>query len=268
MPKMCVSQDVTETLQKESYWASYNIPYLLNKQMHYPEAVVKFGSFFNYSTYARPEIFRANQGSITDLAGMKSIMRWNDYQTSNLSLIPMDNCDKTPTKKCTPAFSPTLVIANRQDLAGVETEETAGPLFKYFTRSAFGAIDSKIVSSKDVKKMMGHMISGPTSRPYSANYIAPFKWSASGFDGVANNHVGMPDLYDFDFYTSEELVGDVIYHKSTVAPATDVNARYAGKFAPYQGFLVAVLLSVFGLAGYIYVSKKNAGEEYNPMSGQ
>lgn len=272
MPGKMAAADVSAFLVNQTYWASYNIPFLLNNDMKYPELVKSFGSFFDYNKYARPEIFKANQGGINSVHDMKMMMRWNDYQTSKYSTVPKDNCKlatdgANPDEGvCDPAQNPQLVIANRADLAATYTLKNGGPIWGFLTQNPFGAIDSKIVSSNGIKQMMGHMISGPTSTPYAAPYIEPFNWDGSAFKNDPRRN-GMPNQYDFDFCTSAELVSDNICDNK-LDYLTDYNPRYAGKFAPYQGFMLGVLIAVLGLAVYIFISKKNNPDDYNPMTGQ
>ena len=263
MPMYCKTQDVTDVLVKQSYWASYNIPYLLYDRMNYTATEKQYGTFFSYTKYARPEIFARQQGNITDLDGMKAMMRFNNYKNDKYSLIP--NCAGTTDGKCVPAHSPQLSIANRADLGAPGlTNLTGGPLFAYMGQGAFGAIDSKVIGSKDIMAMKGYLISGPTYQPQYG--IDTFNWASSAFVGKKwNTKLGMPDLYDFDYYSAHELVGDVLIHKSVKPAPTDVNDQYKGKFAPYQGFLLGVLIAILGMAAFIFNLKKTTEAEYNPM---
>ena len=80
-----------------------------------------------------------------------------------------------------------LAIASRMDLS-------TGPLTS--GASATGAIDAKISSASWMTSADGAMRvlakSGPTSETQK-----PFQWSTSAFNNIS--HLGMPDLYSFDW---------------------------------------------------------------------
>lgn len=64
---------------KSGYWASYNIPF--HKTVYnwsgYPLLVHKLGLDYSYDLAPRAKIFRRDQGTVTDMASMKYIMRYN-----------------------------------------------------------------------------------------------------------------------------------------------------------------------------------------------
>lgn len=61
------------------YWPSYNIPFHENiyNMSGYNVFVKKYGLDFSYELAPRAKIFRRDQGKVTDMTTMKSIMRYN-----------------------------------------------------------------------------------------------------------------------------------------------------------------------------------------------
>lgn len=107
LPGVVEAQDVTEILVRDSYWASYNIPYFSNifNLSGFARLEEKYGDFFSYTRNARARLFRRDQGSVVDVPSLQRLMRYNDYQHD-----PLSHCD------CSPPFSAELAIAARGDL--------------------------------------------------------------------------------------------------------------------------------------------------------
>lgn len=64
---------------KSGYWPSYNIPFheKVYNLSGYPMLVQRLGLDYSYDLTPRAKIFRRDQGTVTDLASMKYIMRYN-----------------------------------------------------------------------------------------------------------------------------------------------------------------------------------------------
>jgi len=158
--------DVTDQLER-GYWASYNVPYFpkIYNQSGYPDFVVKYGNDFSYQMAARAQIFRRDQGKVTDLATFKEVLRYNDYLHD-----PISHGD------------PGRAICSRFDL---EQNPSAG-----------GCYDTKVTNVEKFKKLNSDVINGPTT----VHNIPPFRWTP-----VFNetSHVGLPSLYNFNFITLE-----------------------------------------------------------------
>ena len=188
IPGNCTFKDVTQVLRDTGYWASYNIPYFPNiyQVSGFEDMYKKYGDFFSYTQYARPRIFKQRHGAVTDLATMQWLMQYNDYKNDPLSLIT--NC--TPT--CNPKYSPLLAIASRGDLALANATLPAG-IEGYYSRSAFGAYDSKIISSTLLNQQYpaGRIFCGPTPQQ------PLFTWKGFG----ENPPPGEPNEYDFKWVT-------------------------------------------------------------------
>ena len=75
--------DMTEWLENETYWASYNIPYFkdIYNACGYPAKVEEWEpKAMSWEEGARAQIFRRDHHKVIDLASMARIMRYNDYQ--------------------------------------------------------------------------------------------------------------------------------------------------------------------------------------------
>ena len=70
------------------YWASFNVPFYnsVYEHMGYPSMVKKFGNYFTHDLCPRAQIFRRDQGKVTDIDALKKIMRYNDYQNDPYSI--------------------------------------------------------------------------------------------------------------------------------------------------------------------------------------
>ena len=131
--------DVTDYLRK-GYWPSYNMPFsneIYNISGYKVEKNEEgISENIEYTQCSRAKIFKRDQESIKSLEDFKKMMRYNNYKEDNLS-----------------SSDPTQTIACRADLIDGQ--------FK----NCFGAIDSKIISVKEVlnNQLIQHIISGPTN---------------------------------------------------------------------------------------------------------
>ncbi|XP_022092665.1 phospholipase B-like 1 isoform X2 [Acanthaster planci] len=166
IPGLVVSEDQTAIL-RAGYWPSYNVPFyeIIYDMSGYPMMEKKMGDFFSYQLTVRAEIFRRDQGTVTDMKSMMAIMRYNDY------------LHDTYSKK-----DPSSSICSRFDLRA--TDPFAG-----------GCTDTKVTNLQMAKTMSAWAISGPTT----SHGLPVFKWT-SRFN---NSHVGLPESYDFPFVLME-----------------------------------------------------------------
>jgi hypothetical protein len=90
LPGMVVSADESGVLNATGYWASYNVPYFKEVFDLSGNAAMEqqWGSLFSYNNYSRAVQFRRLAPTITDLDGMKRVMRYNNYLVDPSSLIP------------------------------------------------------------------------------------------------------------------------------------------------------------------------------------
>lgn len=198
--------DVTHVLRETGYWASYNINYFedLYKISGYEEMEQEQGTFWSYTKYARPEIFRRNQTYIKTVEDMQRMMRYNDYLNDVFSIIP--NCTGADAA-CNEAHTAMLTIASRGDLMELfnTTEENIrvyGPLYDWVAQGCFGAIDSKIASYKNRHHLTGLVISGPTN-----DQQPTFAWGENANCPKSQQPAGGASTFDFPWvsFTPSDL---------------------------------------------------------------
>jgi hypothetical protein len=188
--------DVTHVLRATGYWASYNINFFkdLYNISGYEEMFEEQGTFWSYTKYARPEIFKRNQSNIETIEHMQRMMRYNDYQNDVFSVIP--NCTGADAA-CATLRTSMLTIASRGDLMPVystpaENIKVYGPLYAFVAQGCFGAIDSKIATYKHRHALRGLVISGPTN-----DQQPTFSWGENANCPMSQKPTGTPTTYDF-----------------------------------------------------------------------
>lgn len=196
IPGYVARGDESKQLRQNGYWASYNIPYFreIYDISGYKAVEEQQGTFWSYTKYARPEIFRRNNTDITDVYGMMRMMRYNNYLYDPLSAIP--NCTGAPNNVCETPRTSMLTIASRGDLMTVynttaENIAHYGPLYSWVAQGCFGATDSKIASWKNRRSLTGYIISGPTN-----DQQPTFRW---GEPGVCSGPTPPGCATEFDF---------------------------------------------------------------------
>lgn len=134
IPGFCQLADVTQELNQRGFWPSYNIPYFSNiyNISGYPEQFVKYGNGYSYENCPRALIFNRNSSTINTFEQFQAMMQYNDYEIDPLS-----------------QGSPMNAISSRADILSTKPK-------------AFGGVDSKITSSKQVPTLSCTAISGPT----------------------------------------------------------------------------------------------------------
>jgi len=173
IPGYFESADVTDVVNKQGYWPSYNIPYFkdIYNVTGYPALVQKYGDAFSYDNCPRAKIFRQRQGKAQTLETMQSLMRYNDWLNDPLSL----GC-------------PLNQLASRADVAPKNV-----PMCR---RSAFGAINAKIAQASWMKTFGSSIIAGPTTQS-----IPPFEWTPEVESEFPHSkHYGQPRRFDFDWF--------------------------------------------------------------------
>ncbi|XP_066530798.1 phospholipase B-like 1 [Hoplias malabaricus] len=166
IPGLVEYSDQTQTLRR-GYWPSYNIPFhqKIYSLSGYEEMWKDYGDDFSYDLCPRAKIFRRDQGSVTDLASLKHIMRYNDYKNDPYSM--GDSCKS---------------ICCRNDLRG----EHASP---------GGCYDTKVTDFFLAKKFVSEALNGPTTE----GGLPPFSWDK--FNSTV--HQGLPPIYNYSFITMQ-----------------------------------------------------------------
>lgn len=78
LPGTVMMADMSEILDNDRYWASYNLPYFpeIYNLSGQPENVKKYGPWFDYHLNPRAQIFKRDQGKVNDLSGFITLMRY------------------------------------------------------------------------------------------------------------------------------------------------------------------------------------------------
>jgi hypothetical protein len=189
MPGIVEWTDHTPWLRAEAggqgYWASYNRPsfpsiYAVSNQS---ALVNEYGPHYSWNETARAQIFRREQGGVTDAASFARLLRYNRFAT-----------DPTGPQGC-PAgsVSATNAISERGDL----TPAGSGCI-PTLTLLDQGGLDAKYTTWSALRggTLAVTAQSGPTYDDQP-----PFVWSTSPFAGVP--HVGQPDKWAFPWVTVE-----------------------------------------------------------------
>ncbi|XP_077195395.1 phospholipase B-like 1 isoform X1 [Paroedura picta] len=169
IPKHVEYSDQTNILRK-GYWPSYNIPFheAIYNTSGYRAYVKKYGLDFSYDMAPRAKIFRRDQGTVTDMASMKRIMRYNNYK-------------KDPYAR----HNPCNTICCREDLN-----------LRHPTPA--GCYDSKVSDIHMAAKFTAYAINGP---PVEEG-LPVFSWLRFN----QTKHQGLPDSYNFDFITMKPVL--------------------------------------------------------------
>jgi hypothetical protein len=202
IPGLVEYQDLTDVLNSQGYWGSYNVPYfpvVYNLSGFAALNTPQSAGFFTFDNTTRARLFRELQANVTDVGGVFEVMRYNDWQSGDISgVIPW--CQQSGgAYQCDTPRSAVLGIASRFDLAPSDSANL-GPaeLAGYVNQALMGAIDSKIASAVSIARgdFTAWAINGPTTQQQ-----APFDFDAF----VAANPIyalvprrGLPSFFDND----------------------------------------------------------------------
>eukprot|EP01106_Pelomyxa_sp_JSP_P016421 TRINITY_DN6117_c0_g1_i5.p1 TRINITY_DN6117_c0_g1~~TRINITY_DN6117_c0_g1_i5.p1 ORF type:complete len:242 (+),score=32.84 TRINITY_DN6117_c0_g1_i5:985-1710(+) len=150
IPGYLHSADVTDVLNAQGYWASYNIPYF--DDIWEASGMPPGTNATSHNNCARANIFRRNQTAVHTLGELQELMRYNDYLHDPLSL-----------------GMPTFAIAGRFDLIPVVGE-------------TLGAIDVKITTSELMRKGGCWLYCGPPNEQVPS--FSWRRWSSVSHVGV------------------------------------------------------------------------------------
>jgi hypothetical protein len=159
-------QDMSEHLLSTNFWGSYNRPYFQNisKISGYYEMMQKFGKTYSYSDNPRAELITKYISSIDNIESLKRLMQ------TNLNISQSDYIN---------TISPRFDLTNNVDI-----------------KRASGGIDTKIVNVDLIKNNIIVAKSGPSTQ----NNVKPFSFS----DWPSEPHLGLPDIYDFEWQKFDE----------------------------------------------------------------
>lgn len=169
VPGLTHKADVSEVLNLNGYWASYNRPYFpdVRALSGHKEAEREYGPLYSYANNPRASIFKKIGPNVADLFSMRSAMNRNTF----------------PKEGTTPS-SPSHAISARYDL------DPDGGAFPN------GGIDAKVTNRCLFRMLQCQAVSGPTHDTQPV-----FRWTAdNGLDIFPGwPHIGMPDIFNFDW---------------------------------------------------------------------
>lgn len=168
VPSKVVGRDMTQTLETQGFWTSFNCAFFpeIRDLSGYTEREKKDPTW-RYCGDSRSPIMQRDTAMITDVEGVKSLLTSNNFENEAFA----NGC-------------PDHTVAARGDILAPQCVTQS-------SIDAFGAIDAKITSGEMM--LMGASIGrvGP-----SRDGVPPFRWSTSNFSFP---HLGLPDDPQFDF---------------------------------------------------------------------
>jgi hypothetical protein len=213
MPGAVVSADMTGHLNRETYWASFNIPFFNETYvgLGYEAFYEMYGDYYSRTQYARARIFHDMHRTVTDDASLLSLMRYNNFSKDAYGVVPF--CDQADgytgetQYNCSTAGlrSACLAASARCDVSPQAYEIDVYPaMVGQVARGLWGGIDVKFTSKRrmlDGRRLQGVAVNGPSTY----GDFAPFSWSAFAAAGANNSameavtpHRQQPDTFDYE----------------------------------------------------------------------
>eukprot|EP00298_Acanthocystis_sp_HF-20_P006656 c16443_g1_i2.p1 GENE.c16443_g1_i2~~c16443_g1_i2.p1 ORF type:complete len:587 (+),score=244.62 c16443_g1_i2:32-1762(+) len=194
IPGIVKCQDLSDMLQNNRFFGSYNIPFdpFIRNISGVEQAVEQYGNWFDYYKHPRAQIFAREIPNVQNVSQLQRLMRYNNFQNDELSS-QLESCQHVGVANCSPPYSAENTISCRSDL---------NPSDGVYAFSALGhrdhaATDAKITSFSmyDPIKLPSLAVSGPT-----AEQVPMFVYSQSDF---SLSHVGLPDAWNFTWQRFE-----------------------------------------------------------------
>jgi len=156
IPGKIVSRDMSEHLDRNKYWGSYNRPYFneINKASMFKTASALHGEDFTYLSSPRAKILARDHERVTDAQSALNLLRENNYKTDPLSQGCVQN-----------------TLGARFDLPSLPSCPA-----KIARPRAYGAVDVKVTSFAMHKERSALVVSGPTQSASAPG----FSWSKAG----------------------------------------------------------------------------------------
>ncbi|KAI6191797.1 putative phospholipase B-like 2 [Aphelenchoides bicaudatus] len=169
LPGKIVFGDQSQLLKKQTYYASYNIPFY--KEISTMSGFDKKGQefyWFSWNNCPRANIFRRDHNNVHDLDSLTTLMRYNDFKHEEFSRSE-------------------AAISARGDL----NQKNGSYPLPGMGFVNHGALDYKGTNYELFKQLRFRAIGSP-----SYENVPAFQWSASGLKQTVK-HVGHPDLWKF-----------------------------------------------------------------------
>lgn len=174
LPGFIHVEDMSEVINRQGYWASYNVPYFSSTYERSGFMATYLATnesdSWSHARCPRAQIFARDAPKIESMTDFKQVIRSNNWQQDPLSL-----------------GHPSHAVAARYDL---EDE----PMF-----ALDGAIDAKVTTSAMLKQMTCEAESGPTY----ADGNSVFEWTTA-LDALSP-HFGHPQRFEFGYHTMVHL---------------------------------------------------------------
>lgn len=170
LPDFIHVEDMSEVVNRQGYWGSYNVPYFTSTYVRSGFMATYLATnqsdSWSHAKCPRAQIFARDAPKIESLSDFKQVIRSNNWQQDPLSL-----------------GHPSHAVAARYDL---EDE---------LMFSLDGAIDAKVTTSAMLEQMTCEAESGPTY----ADGNTVFEWTTA-MDALSP-HFGHPQRFEFGYHT-------------------------------------------------------------------
>ena len=203
LPGKIVSRDVTEILESERYWASYNRAYFpeIFQLSGGEEMERRYGDWFSRHNTPRALLFSQGQEAVRDEASMMSLLRSNTYSTSPHSS-PQGCNGKVPA----------AAIAARSDLQPSNVSCSWQSHDFMVGRRAYGATDAKVMSSSSARSLSFRAVSGPST---AEGTLPPFSWERSGLKVPEYKFTDTFQFPDIEVNWNQQHQSDIVKEQNT-----------------------------------------------------
>jgi len=195
VPSKVVGRDMTQTLETQGFWTSFNCAFFpeIRDLSGYTEREKRDPTWSNCQD-ARAPIMQRDTAMIADVEGVKLLLTSNNFEHEAFA----NGC-------------PHHTVAGRYDILSPQCVTQS-------STDAFGAIDAKVTSGKMM--LMGASIGrvGP-----SRDGVPRFRWSTSNF---SFSHLGLPDdpKFDFEYFATPWAFDSAAAHNG-LSPQVHGNAN-------------------------------------------
>jgi len=170
LPGKIVSRDVTDVLERQQFWASYNRAYFseIFQLSGGAKMRAEHGAWFSYEETPRAVLLSQGQQKVRDGQDLLGLLRSNNFQRSDLAR----------PQGCTGQI-PAAAISARSDLQLSNISCSWQSADFMVGRRPYGATDAKVMSSSSAQTLSFLAVLGPTT---AGGKLPPFSWETSGFD--------------------------------------------------------------------------------------
>lgn len=212
IPGLVVGADETSLLTF-GYFPSYNVPFFerIYNASGYPEMVTKMGDIpgLGYQNAPRAQIFRRDQGTVTNISSFQHMMRYNNYEQDPISqgdpfgaVCSRGDLSKDGAQPF--GWSVILPLNTHVIHSGHRCASAHQSLLFYLVCVIYSclcdlllfSIDTKVTSFSLYQQGLAYIVNGPTT---NGGTLPPFSWSA--FPDVP--HSSLPEIFDFGFIPTQ-----------------------------------------------------------------